>query len=224
MPRARKSKAPPELFTGDYSCYLYQGREGEENILVIAPHKGRIPSALWLNVQHKLSQNTTFQNVRKCHNTWLAGKIKCGCCGYALVGLNAANGVTYMRCRQRVENKSCPEPGTLTRQELEKSVYDEMVKKMREFQTLRGGKVEGYNPKLTAARAKFAKIESEIEKLIDTLTGANPLLLQYANSRIEELDTERQKQLKLVADLTANSVSSSELDSISGYLENWDEP
>ena len=34
--------------------------------------------------------------------------------------------------------------------------------------------------KLTAARAKLAKIEGEIEKLIDTLTGANPLLLQYA--------------------------------------------
>ena len=67
------------------------------------------------------------------------------------------------------------------------------------------------------------RTESEIEKLIDTLTGANPLLLQYANSRIEELDTERQKQLKLVADLTANSVSSSQIDSITGYLQNWDE-
>ena len=125
-----------------------------------------------------------------------------------------------MRCRQRVENKSCPGPGTLTRQELEKSVYDEMVKKMREFQTLRGGKAEGYNPKLTAARAKLAKIESEIEKLIDTLTGVNPLLLQYVNNRIEELDAERQKQLKLVADFTA---SSSQIDSITGYLKNWDE-
>ncbi|MCI8272237.1 MAG: recombinase family protein, partial [Erysipelotrichaceae bacterium] len=40
---------------------------------------------------------------------------------------------------------------------------------------------------------------------------------------IEELDTERQKQLKLVADLTANSVSSSQIDSITGYLQNWDE-
>ena len=98
-----------------------------------------------------------------------------------------------------------------------------MVKKMREFQTLTGNKVEGYNPQLTAASAKFAKIESEIEKLIDTLTGAPPLLLQYANNRIEELDAERQKQLKLVADLTANSVSSSQIDSITGYLQNWDE-
>ena len=78
-----------------------------------------------------------------------------------------------MRCRQRVENKSCPEPGTLTRQELEKSVYDEMIKKMREFQTLRGGKAEGCNPKLTAVYAKLAKIESEIEKLIDKIGRAH---------------------------------------------------
>ena len=219
-----KIESPPELFTGEFSCYLYQGREGEENILVIAPHKGRIPSSLWLAVQHKLSQNTTFQNGRKCHNTWLAGKIKCGCCGYALASLNAPNGVTYMRCKQRLENKSCQGPGTLTKHDLEKSVYEEMVKKMREFQTLKGSnKAEGYNPKLTAARAKLAKIEGEIEKLIDTLTGANPLLLQYANSRIEELDAERQKQLKLVADLTANSVSSSQVDSITGYLSHWED-
>ena len=30
-----KIESPPELFTGDYSCYLYQSREGEEPILVI---------------------------------------------------------------------------------------------------------------------------------------------------------------------------------------------
>ena len=50
----------------------------------------------------------------------------------------------------------------------------------------------------------------------------NPLLLQYANTRIEELDAERQKQLRLVADLTANSVSSSQIDSITGYLDDWE--
>ena len=31
-----KIESPPEMFTGDNSCYLYQGREGEEPILVIA--------------------------------------------------------------------------------------------------------------------------------------------------------------------------------------------
>ena len=87
---------------------------------------------------------------------------------------------------------------------------------------MKGGKEQSYNPKLTAARVALAKTESEIEKLLDTLSGANPLLLQYANNRIEELDAERQKQLKLVADLTANSVSASQIDSITGYLDDWE--
>ena len=51
---------------------------------------------------------------------------------------------------------------------------------MRKFHTLKGGKEQNYNPKLTAARVALAKTESEIEKLLDTLSGANPLLLQYA--------------------------------------------
>ncbi len=52
------------------------------------------------------------------------------------------------------------------------------------------------------------------------MSGANPLLLQYANNRIEELDAERQKQLKLVADLTANSVSTRKLATSLNPLEN----
>ena len=217
-----KIESTPEMFTGDNSCYLYQGREGEEQILVIAPHQGRITSQLWLTVQRKLSQNTSFQNGRKCHNTWLAGKIKCGRCGYALTALRAQNGVTYLRCKQRADNGSCEGAGTLTAQSMESFVYGEMVEKMRKYHTLKGGKEQGYNPKLTAARVALAKTESEIEKLLDTLSGANPLLLQYANNRIEELDTERQKQLKLVADLTANSVSDTQIDCITNYLNDWE--
>ena len=217
-----KIESPPETFTGDNSCYLYQGREGEEQILVIAPHQGRIPSQLWLAVQRKLSQNTTFQNGRKCHHTWLAGKIKCGRCGYALTALKAQNGVVYLRCKQRADNGSCEGAGTLTAQSMESFVYGEMVAKMRKYHTLKGGKEQSYNPTLTAARVALAKTESEIEKLLDTLSGANPLLLQYANNKIEELDAERQKQLKLVADLTANSVSDTQIDSITNYLNDWE--
>ena len=40
--------------------------------------------------------------------------------------------------------------------------------------------------------------------------------------RIEELDAERQKQLKLVADLTANSVSDTQIDCITNYLNDWE--
>ncbi|HWT77083.1 MAG TPA: zinc ribbon domain-containing protein [Mobilitalea sp.] len=93
-------------------------------------HARKIPSALWLKVQHKLSQNTTFHNGRKCHNTWLARKIKSGCCGYALTIIKGQNGVTYFRCKQRLENKSCEGAGTLTKHVLENFIYNEMVQKM----------------------------------------------------------------------------------------------
>ena len=217
-------------FAGTNGCYLYQGRDVKEDkdkslkdqILVIAPHEGFVSADVWLRCRKKLMTNTTFQNGRKARNTWLAGKIKCGRCGYALASLNARNGVTYLRCKQRADNKSCEGAGTLTAQNMEAFVYGEMVKKMRKFHTLKGGKEQSYNPKLTAARVALAKTESEIEKLLDTLSGANPLLLQYANTRIEELDAERQKQLRLVADLTANSVSASQIDSITGYLDDWE--
>ena len=82
------------------------------------------------------------------------------------------NGVTYLRCKQRADNKSCEGAGTLTAQNMEAFVYGEMVKKMRKFHTLKGGKEQSYNPKLTAARVTLAKTESEIEKLLDTLSGA----------------------------------------------------
>ena len=67
-------------------------------------------------------------------------------------------------------------------------MYGEMVKKIQKFYTLKDGKEQIYNPKPTATRVALAKTKSEIERLLDTLSRANPLLLQYPNTRIEELD------------------------------------
>ncbi|WP_157102314.1 hypothetical protein [Cloacibacillus porcorum] len=39
-------------------------------------------------------------------------------------------------------------------------------------------------------------MENEIESLPNTLTGANAVLLAYANSKIEELDAKRQQLMK----------------------------
>ena len=96
-----------------------------------------------------------------------------------------------------------------------------MVKKLREFQTLTGGNPSKANPKLTAYHVELAQVEAEIEKLLDTLTGANAVLLSYANSKIEELDTKRQSLMKAIADMTAEAFSPQQLDRISGYLADW---
>jgi len=128
-------------FTGKNGCYLYQGRDVAENkrqtlkdhILVIAPHEGLISSDVWLQCRKKLMNNTTFQNGRKAQNTWLAGKIKCGRCGYALVSVNSS-GIRYLRCHKRVDNiESCEGCGTLRTDEFEQSIYTQMIVKWLSF-------------------------------------------------------------------------------------------
>ena len=65
-------------------------------------------------------------------------------------------------------------------------------------------------------------METDIEKLIDTLTGASRTLIGYANSKIEELDAKKQSLLKAIADMSAETVTPAKLEQISSYLNDWD--
>ena len=101
-------------FAGTNGCYLYQGRDVQERknkdlrgqILVLAPSEGIVPADTWLRCRKKLLANITFQGGRKARNTWLAGKIKCGRCGYALMSVGNPTGTQYLRCSKRADNKS----------------------------------------------------------------------------------------------------------------------
>ena len=159
-------------FAGINGCYLYQGRDVQarknkhlkDQILVVAPSEGLVSADVWLRCRKKLMANTTFQNGCKAKNTWLAGKVKCGRCGYALMSVGNPSGVQYLRCSKRADNKSCPGCGTLRTREFEQFIYGEMVKKMAQFHSLTG-KRETVNPKLTALKVELAHVEDEIEKL-----------------------------------------------------------
>ena len=127
----------------------------------------------------------------------------------------------YLRCHKRIESKSCDGCGTIKEAEMEQHVFDRMVMRLQEFQTITGGAMTKANPKLTALKVEMAKVEAEIEKLLDTLTGANPTLLSYANRKIETLDADRQSLAKQIADLSAEAVSPESIIRISGYLNDW---
>ena len=94
---------------------------------------------------------------------------------------------------------------------------------MGEFQTLTGGTSMKANPKLTALKVELAQVDNEIEKLLDTLSGANSTLLSYANGKIEELDTRRQTLLNAIADMSAETSSPEQMKRISNYLNKWDD-
>lgn len=217
-------------FVGTNGCYYYRSKDSTENkhthlegqTLVLAPSEGFIPSDLWLRVRKKMMANQTYQPARKARNTWMAGKIKCGKCGYALMSAHSC-GYLYLRCTKHADSKFCSGCGTIRLRDLEAVVYQQMVKKLEDYKTLTGRKKKrAASPKLTAKQTELAQVESEIEKLLDTLTGATPVLISYANAKIEELDSRRQALASEIAKLTAEAVSPEQIDTISNYLDDWE--
>ena len=218
-------------FTGGNGCYLYQGRDVKpdklnslkDQMLVLAPHEGVVPADVWLTCRKKLMNNMKIQSARKATHTWLAGKIKCGNCGYALMSIFNPSGKQYLRCTKRLDNKSCAGCGKLITAELETLVYQQMVKKLDSYKTLTGRKKAAKaNPKIAALQVELARVDGEIEKLVDSLTGATPVLLSYVNTKIGELDSRKQELVKRIAELTVETISPKQVGQISGYLDTWD--
>ena len=217
-------------FVGTNGCYYYRSKGNTDNkhkhlqgqMLVLAPSEGFIPSDLWLQMRKKIMASQSYQPARKARHSWMAGKIKCGNCGYALMAAHSC-GHLYFRCSKHAENKSCPGCGAVRLHDLEEVVYQQMVKKLEDYKTLTGRKKKrAASPKLTAKQMELAQVESEIEKLLDTLTGATPVLISYANAKIEELDSRRQALASEIAKLTAEAVSPEQIDTISNYLDDWE--
>jgi len=218
-------------FSGSNGCYLFQGREVaaskrsnlNEQILVVAPHEGLVSSDTWLTVRKKLltNTNTNFRSGNKAATTWLAGKLKCGRCGSGLTVIKSVYDVLYLRCRKRADRKSCEGCGTLHVKEVEHFIYDEMCRKMQEFKTLTDSNPAKANAKLTALKTELAQVETEVEKLLNTLTGANTALISLANQKADELETKRQSLVKAIADMTTGVISPNKLNQISGYLNDW---
>ncbi len=90
-------------------------------------------------------------------------------CSYSIYN---PSGKQYLRCTKRLDNKSCPGCGKIITSELEAVVYQQMVKKLASYKTLTGKKAAKANPKITALQVELAHVDSEIEKLVDSLTGA----------------------------------------------------
>jgi len=241
----------PADFTGLNGCYIYQGRDVagcknvtlKDRVLVVAPHEGLVSAEQWLTVRKRLLTTRSFgdgiergkSRGHKAKNTWLSGKIKCGLCGTAMVyAYNTnkdGNRMGFFRCRKRAETKNCQGPGTMRTAETETLIYNQMIKKMAEFQVLtNSGDPNNPNnphhakssPKLTALNVEMLQVEAEIEKLVNTLTGANPILMSYANTKIEELDTKRQAITQAIATITAKAPSQKNITSITNHLEDWD--
>lgn len=220
----------PSEFVGTNGCYLYQGRGVQEDklhhlqgqMLVLAPHEGLISSDIWLTCRIKLMHNIKIPAERKAVNTWLAGKIKCANCGYALMSVKNRHGRQYLRCTKRLNNKGCPGCGKIYTADLEAYVCEKMVDKIRENQTPLGYSKVHRHPQIVKLSEKLDRIEKEIENLLTSLGSASGILVSYVDMKVAELDRQRQEIVDEITNLSTEVATPEQLEKIVFYLNNWE--
>lgn len=226
--------SPAEYFTGTNGIYLFSERGAQrkqtclkDQNIVIAPHEGIVSSDVWLKCRIKLLGNAQVAKPIKAKNTWLAGKIKCPLCGYAMVVRKSPTKVgRYFICSHHEDSlQGCPGVGGLYAGEIEDVVFGAMTEKLKEFETIekRQGATVAENPKITEIKLRLAGIDDEIEKLMKKLADADGVLMGYITERVKALDAEKKALSDQLSELEPIQKQNAEIEGMTGYLDKWEE-
>lgn len=224
----------PEDYIGTNGCYLYSDKEAgrkslhlEGQHVVLAPHEGIIPSDIWLKARLKCLNNKQVAKPLKASNTWLAGKIKCGKCGYALTIRKSklkTRTIRYFICSRRMQTNQCEGVGGIEANGFENLVLSEMIEHLKQFETLSNPQKLLENPIIHEINIKIERTSEEIEKLLDKVANADGVLIDYINKRITELDAQinayRQQLSELAPLENQEKYNTAEL---RDYMLHWDE-
>lgn len=222
---------PPEDFVGTNGAYLYSGDNPkrktlslEKHIFVLAPHEGIIDGRTWIKCRSKCLGNSRVAKPVKAKATWLAGKIKCGHCGYALIAKSSQRkhspNEQYFVCNYRLNAGDC-EFGSIHVNVVHEVVFEEMKKKLEGFRTLSEQKSSSCNLQVVKIKAQVDTIDKEISALLSKIAAANDTVMQYINTRISELDKTKKELCAQIVHLEGSrQIGPNEL---SNYLDCWDE-
>jgi len=219
-------------FNGN-GCYLYTGTIAtqskksfiKDKDLVVAPHEGIISAETWLKCRIRCLNNKNSATTCKAKNSWIVGKTKCGNCGYAMVikkSKSKNKSVNYSFCSNMLNMKRCKGiGGSLKTQVLEDYISEAIKKKLTEFNQLSSEVTKEINPKLEKNRLKVIEIDNEIGILLEKVTDANKILMDYINKKIEELDKEKQDILQENISIT-HTAQKNNMDIVRNHVMNWD--
>lgn len=225
----------PEDYIGTNGCYLYSDKEAgrksthlEGQHVVLAPHEGIVPSHIWLKARLKcLNNNKQVARPLKASNSWLAGKIKCGKCGYALTIRKCklkTRTLRYFICSRRMQTNRCEGVGGIKADDFENLVLSEMKEHLKQFETLSTPKIVFENPKIHEINVKIEQIAAKIEKLLDKVANADGILMEYINKRVTELDAQANVYRRQLTELSSlenrEKCNTAEL---RDYMQHWDE-
>lgn len=222
-------------FIGTNGAYLYTGSKAEKRksiclngqVLVLAPHEGIIDSDTWIQCRRKCLNVRQIAKPVKAKNTWLAGKIKCIKCGRALslktYPRKRSGDARYYICNSKYISASCDGVGAIQADEVEDIVFDEMLRKLGEFNELSYQEKQGDPIELTKLKLRAEEIDKEIASLIDKIISANEATMEYINKRVEILDEEKKELKEKIAQLSAEMYDRKNIGVISGYMNRWEE-
>ena len=222
---------PPEHFLGTNGAYLYSGNQLkrktvslEGHTLVLAPHEGEVDSAVWIQCRAKCLNNQQVAKPNKAKATWLAGKIKCGHCGYALVAktyhCKTKDDNRYFICSHKYSTKDC-DFGSLDADDVEATIFGEMQKKLEEFSTLQEHQEASCNLEVIKLKARIGQIDKDISALLDKIIDANDTVMKYINQRVSELDKEKKALYAECERISAKERR--DVGQLTDYMQNWDE-
>ncbi len=224
----------PEDYIGTNGCYLYSEKTAkrktvslENQHIVVAPHEGIIPADIWLRARLKCLNNKQVAKPLKASNTWLAGKIKCAKCGYALTIRKAKTRVgRYFVCSRHMQTiDGCEGVGGLYAYEVENAVLEAIKERLKGLDVLTDSsqKPKQGNIKIDELNLKVEQCQAEIEKLMDKLADADDVLTDYIRTRVKELDTKKKDYQKQIGELEPLVVATQDVHEITGYMEKWEE-
>lgn len=222
----------PEDFIGVFGCYLYSDKNSgrkqttlEGQHIVLAPHEGIVSSDVWLKARLKCLGNKQVAKPIKAKNTWLAGKIKCGKCGYALTVKKAKTRIgRYFICSRRMQTHRCEGVGGIDATAFENLILSEMAEHLTQFETLKAPREQDEDPRIHEISVKLEQVTSEIEKLMDKVADADELMMEYINRRIHELDAKVnvfKQELKELSPL--ENQNKCDLTELRDYMSHWEE-
>ncbi len=216
-------------FMGTNGIYLYhnEGVDKKQSSLagktvVIAPHEGIVSSEQWLKCRVKCLNNKQSTKTCKPKNSWLAGKMKCGKCGYALTIKKANTKIQrYFVCSAVNSTKACEGIRTIYAGELEDFISQGIRNKLLEFPVLTNKK-ESSHGGLNENKMKLSQIEEDISNLLNKVSNANEILMKYINEKVEQLDIQRKILLDQLHTATNDTIEKNR-DTITNFADKWEQ-
>lgn len=198
--------SPLEDFNGENACLLVGKRNSNtrkysditDHILAVSAHKGIVDSGTFLLCQQKLSENRQIKNLHKGKYSWLTGFVKCGYCGYSFSvrkSRTSEGETAYFYDSGKYLYKTCTHNQTHRVKDVEDVVESELIRIIEKIDFKEKEDTPVNNQNIN----KIKEIDAKISNLILALEDCSGVSSSYINTRIAELDMEKQELLDKIS-------------------------